>query len=114
MKTALWDIESSDLKPAFGVMLCAGIKEVGKKSKILKKGRAGSNDRELLVAVRNELEKYDILIGFYTLGFDRKFLNARLLRWGERPLERKLHIDVYRIVAKNFPNTSSRSLGAIT
>lgn len=113
MISAIWDIETSDLKPAFGVMLCAGIKEIGKPAKILKEGRRGGNDRDLVVALRDELEKYDILIGFYSLGFDLRFLNARLRKHKERPLAKRLHVDVYRIVKKGWPRETSCSLAAV-
>ncbi len=39
---------------------------------------------------------------YYGLGFDKPYLNSRLLKHGEAPLERQLHIDCYRLAKKIF------------
>ena len=113
MRIATFDLECSDLRSNFGVLLAAGVKSYQEEPKVLTKGRLGVNDKELCVSTRNELAKYDILIGFYSLGFDLKFLNSRLLYWNEPTLPRRLHIDLYRI-AKRYFNTHSKSLATLT
>lgn len=113
MKTVIWDLECTALKANFGVIVASGIKPYQEEPKVLTKGRKGVNDKELCIATKNELAKYDILVGFYSLGFDIKFLNSRLLYWKEKPLERKLHVDLYRI-AKRYFNTHSKSLATLT
>ena len=114
MRLCTWVLETSDFKPNRAILLCAGIKEIGKDATmIFNKRLPSTNDKDIVIETRDELEKYDLLIGFYTLGFDLKFLNSRLMYWNKRPLDRRLHLDVYR-VAKTLFNTSSRSLGALT
>ncbi len=112
-RIAFWDIESSNLKADFAVLLCAGIKEAGKEATMISKGRVGVNDKQLVKAVKDELEKYDILISYYGLGFDLKFLNSRLLYWGYPTLAPKFHIDAYRIARQLF-NLSNRRLATIS
>ena len=112
MEVAVWDIETSNLKADFAVLLCAGIKPVGKEPIMLYRGRSGINDKKLAYSIKIELEKYDILVGYYTLGFDLKFLNIPLLYWGYEPLRPKFHIDVYRIARQLF-NISNRRLATV-
>ncbi len=52
--------------------------------------------------IRDELAKYDIVMGYYSLGYDKPFLSARLLKNGEKPLPSQLHIDCYRLAKKIF------------
>lgn len=113
MLVGIWDIETSNLKPDFAVMLCAGVKPYRGKPKMLYKGRNGVNDKELIISVKNELEKYDILVSFYGLNFDLKFLNSRLMYWGFPPLSQKFHIDVYRLARKTL-NISHRRLATVS
>ena len=112
MKIAFWDVETSNFKPDFAVMLCCGIKPYEKEPIMIYKGRSGVNDKKLVKSIKDELEKHDILVSYYGLGFDLKFLNSRLLYWGYEPLREKLHIDVYRIARKIF-NISNRRLATI-
>jgi DNA polymerase elongation subunit (family B) len=113
MKSCVWDIETTHLKPNFGVMLCGCVKECGGPITTIENKVRGKNDRQMCIDLRDELEKYDILIGYYTLGFDLKFLNSKLMHYGDKPLSPKFHVDVYRL-ARRFMNTSSRSLAVIT
>jgi uncharacterized protein YprB with RNaseH-like and TPR domain len=48
------------------------------------------HDEAIAVALRDELERYDIICGWNSKLFDVSFLNARLLRWGQRPLRQDL------------------------
>ena len=112
MKVATWDIEASHLKANFGVLLCACVKPLGRPAIVLRNGRKGSNDKALLVALRDVLEKFDMLIGHYSLGFDLKFLNSRLMHYGERPLSEKYHLDMLS-VARRWSCTHSRKQEAI-
>ena len=108
MKCIVWDIETSNFNADFAIMLSSAFKPIGQKPYAITKGRKGNNDKELVRAVRDELEKYDLIIGYYHLGFDLMFLNSRLLYWGLKPLSRKFHIDVYRIARKVFKIHSRR------
>src|SRR5688572_6481548 len=61
-------------------------------------GKDLADDSRLAIAVRDELEKYDIIVGHNSKLFDRKFLNARLMRYGERPLKSMWHLDTMWII----------------
>ena len=112
LKQAIWDLECSNLKANFGVIICAGIKPVGEEPIVLYKGRKGSNDRELVKDTVALLEDFDVLIGYYSLGFDLKFLNTRLMKYKMAPLEPKFHIDLYRVI-KKWAALHSRRLEAV-
>ena len=44
------------------------------------------DDSGLAEWTRDEIEKYDIAVGWYITGYDIGMINARLLRWGLRPI----------------------------
>jgi len=113
MHACYWDIECSHLKANFAVMLSAAIKPAGGNVEVFSDGRKGSNDKQLCNTIARRLEDFDILIGYYSLGFDLPMLNARLIKWGLRPLDERFHIDVYRVVKKNI-NTHSRRLQVVS
>lgn len=53
------------------------------------------DDSLLAVAIRDELEKYDILVGWNSSGFDLPFLNGRLLPHKARPVRSDImHLDL--------------------
>jgi DNA polymerase III epsilon subunit-like protein len=52
-----------------------------------------ADDSKLVVAIRDELEKAHVIVGHNSKLFDRKFLNARLLKAGERPKQSQFHVD---------------------
>lgn len=60
------------------------------------------DDSKLVVAIRDELESYDVIVGHNSKLFDRKFLNARLLKANERPLKPMFHIDTMWIVRSHM------------
>lgn len=113
MRIAVFDIETAmGLKADYSVVLCGVVKEVGKEPVVFDKGRRGDNDKKLVKTIRDELEKYDILIGHYSSKFDLPYLNARLLFWGLPKISGKLHIDTYTL-ARRALQISSRRLGSI-
>lgn len=109
------DIETTELKADIGIILCADIKEVGgghitfinKKMQIDRR-----NDKEVCEALKTELERFNILVTFYGLGFDMKFINSRLMYHGLEPVKPLLHIDLYRL-GKRYFNTTRRSLKVV-
>jgi uncharacterized protein YprB with RNaseH-like and TPR domain len=113
MKTCFWDLETSHLKANFGHILCAGIKPREKTPIMIRRENLpSSDDRDVVRRTRDTLNEFDILVGFYTLGFDLKELNSRLMKWGMKPLDHKLHIDLFHICKKTF-NLHRRSLFAV-
>lgn len=94
-----FDIEATHLKPNVGRILCTSFKPLGgdvytfschdrrfKKDDVF-------DDSALAVATRDELEKYDIIVGWNSKNFDVKFVNSRLIRVGERTKEAQYHVD---------------------
>jgi uncharacterized protein YprB with RNaseH-like and TPR domain len=109
MKTlAFWDIETSALGADFGTLLTWAIKPIGKEPIVYINKHKGGLDKEACIALRNELEKHFILISYYGLGFDLKWLNSKLLYHGEKPLQSIHHLDLYRIAKKVFKIRSRR------
>lgn len=65
-----------------------------------------ADDGKLVAAIRDELEKFDIIVAHNGKLFDRKFLNARLLKAGERSLKSMFFIDTMWIVRSHMRTSS--------
>ncbi len=102
MKTVFFDIEAGGLKSNVDQILCAAFKPYGGKPYVFDRKLAGENDLQMCLAIRNELEKYDHIVTYYGLGYDMPFISGRLLKYGHKPLTRKLHTDCYRLAKKIF------------
>lgn len=110
MKTIFWDIECTDLDAHWARILTIGLKPQGKKAlvlvnqSILKEGAGRSNDRNILVAARDILEEFDLIVSYYGghWRFDLPMLNTRLLVYGEKPLSPKFHLDLYSVAKKSL------------
>ncbi len=95
MKLAVVDIEATSLKADQGFILCAGIKPLGERGKIIEFGDTGfgpnrySIDKRLVVALRNEMNKYDGWITWNGLLFDIPYIDDRLTICGETSLEKR-------------------------
>ena len=92
MKTGIFDIETSSLYANTGIILCAQIKTYG--SKELKTVRADkfknwktrkSDNREVVMAVMEALDDYDILVAHNGQYFDKAWLNSACLKYGLPP-----------------------------
>jgi uncharacterized protein YprB with RNaseH-like and TPR domain len=118
MNIVAWDLECSSLSAMVGRILCCGFKQVSGasgagKPYVFRGDEAPyfnkkdlADDSKLAVAIRDELEKYDCVIAHNGKLFDRKFLNARLLKAGERPLKPIFFIDPMWIVRSHFRTSS--------
>lgn len=53
------------------------------------------DDRTVIKNLRDELEKYQVIVGYYSKGFDIPMLRGRLLRHGMTDVKSILHIDMY-------------------
>lgn len=104
-KVAVFDLETSNLNADYGLILCGVIYNItANKIDVIRwdkteayKNGIYHNDREVVVKIRDELEKYDIVIGYNSTRFDIPFLRTRLLKHRERLLESVRHIDLYWI-----------------
>lgn len=102
MKVAYWDLETWDLKPQFGPILCASVYDSGSDEmrtfrvddyKRRKKADDMTDDRQLCIDLRDYLETFHLTAGWYSKGFDLTHLRSRLVLHGERPLREMLHMD---------------------
>lgn len=97
-RIAFFDIEATGLTAMMGRMLCASIADnwgnVTTRTIIELPGESLIDDSRLAEWLRDELEGYDILVGWNSKLYDVPMLNARLMRWGKRPMRSDmLHTD---------------------
>ena len=52
------------------------------------------DDSGIAAAIRDDLERYDIIIGFNSVDYDIRFLTGRLLHAGLRPVRPMMHTDI--------------------
>ena len=119
MRIVAWDLECSSLSGMVGRVLCAGFKAVvppenGKTKPYVLRGDEApylnkkdlADDSKLAVAIRDELEKFDVVVVHNGKLFDRKFLNARLMRAGHHPLRSMFMVDTMWIVRTHMRTSS--------
>jgi uncharacterized protein YprB with RNaseH-like and TPR domain len=116
MRIVAFDLETTGLGGNFGRILCCSFKPItpdqeqdpytfrGDDKKY--RGKDIVDDGVLAVAIRDELEKYDVIVGHNSKLFDAKFLNARLLKAGARPRLQRFHVDTMWIVRSHFRMSS--------
>lgn len=111
----LWDLECTNLNADFGYILCAGIKELGKKTvttlsiadfPTYKKNP--TDDKLLVKAIRDRLAQSGAWITWYGQRFDQPFLNSRLTYHRLTPLPPVPHIDGWRIAREKLKLHSNR------
>lgn len=104
MKICAFDLETTDLKGLFGRILCCSFYPIShpdlepepytfRADEKPYKSRDRIDDSKLCVAIRNELEQYNMVVGWNSKMFDVPFLNARLAKVGERPFKPQFHLD---------------------
>ena len=98
MRIASFDIETTDLKANMGIVLCASFHEIvppgyfkNHHNKVNKPYTIKLNitdpydpnpDKELVIAIRDELETYNGIVTWNGKMFDLPFINARLMFHG--------------------------------
>lgn len=112
--SVVFDIETTDLKGLMGRILCCsfldGITGEVKTFRSDEKpwrGRSKIDDSKLAVAIREELEKYTLIVGHNSKLFDVPFVNARLAKAGERPIRVQWHLDT-----RWYLNSASMRVGS--
>lgn len=113
MRVVFWDLETTDLKALMGRILCCSFKPLdgdvytfrGDDKKF--KGKSKIDDGKLVTAIRDELEKYDLVVGHNSRLFDHPMLNARLAKAGERPFHPHLIMDT-----RWYLNSASMRIGS--
>jgi uncharacterized protein YprB with RNaseH-like and TPR domain len=74
------------------------------------RGETPIDDSALAVAIRDELEAYDMIVGHNIRMFDIPFLNARLAKADERPLRRHFILDTLYYVGYQQMRIGSKKL----
>lgn len=98
-RMAFYDIETTNLGAGMGRVLCVSIADefgnVTTRDYTDFDGKNILDDTPLVAWARDELDKYDIWVGWNSILFDQPFLNARLLKGLEWPLRMDhMHIDL--------------------
>lgn len=93
MKVVFFDTESTDLSANWGRLLCASFVTLDDDAVTTYRkdvrpfiGRNKVDDSRLAVAIRDELEQGDIIVGWNSILHDIPLVNARLAAAGERPI----------------------------
>lgn len=113
-----FDLECSNLKADFGIILCYCILD-SKTGKIdesvltsadIQREKAGNEDRRLIQQFVVDIEKYDRLVGFYSTNFDGPFVRTRALMTGVKfpAYGEILHTDAYYIAKSKLCLSSKR------
>lgn len=129
MRIVAYDLETSDLKAMMGRILCASFHEIlppafvdqlpkkyhpqpytlrGDDERFRDEDPA--DDHKLVVAIRDELHKYNCIVTWNGKLFDNRFLNAKLLEYGEAPLSVQFHYDPMWTVRNGLRIGSSKLL----
>jgi uncharacterized protein YprB with RNaseH-like and TPR domain len=74
------------------------------------KGASKIDDSKLCVAIRDELEKYNCIVGWNSKLFDLPLLNARLAKARERPCRPQFHADMMWYAGGSSMRIGSRKL----
>ena len=111
---AHFDLETTSLDASVGRLLCACIADNDGNVETFRitdyKGKSLIDDSRLAVAIRDRLEQFDIYSSWNGKLFDVPFLNGRLIQAGERPLIKKMHVDMMYMATGTFVRIGRRSL----
>ena len=117
-KVGFFDIETSDLKANYGIMLSYCIKESDSKKiwfdTITKQDLAGDLDKRLVRHCVEDMRRFDVVIGHYSTKFDIPFVRTRALAWDLDFLKygEIKHIDVW-YMARSLLCLNSNRQGTI-
>lgn len=111
-RTAILDLETSNLKADYGILLTYCIKPLGS-NKILKgvisqedirKGRKGDEDRRIVTDCIADMAKFDKVVTYFGKRFDLPYLRARAVNMNVLfPYFGSVqHIDVFDVVKHRF------------
>ena len=111
-----FDLESSNLKADFSILLSAVIKPFGLPPVVFRAdsyptwSTQRANDKQIVTDIAQELTKHAIILTHYgsTGNFDIPFLQAKLVHHGLPPLPPLFGVDTFRIAKRNFQVSSRR------
>ncbi|HEY0749919.1 MAG TPA: ribonuclease H-like domain-containing protein [Chitinophagaceae bacterium] len=91
---AFVDIESTGLTADYNNLLVVSIKPYEEEAYSFVIKQAG-NDQRVVREAKEALEQYELWVTYYGKGFDIGFMNTRLLKWGQKPIEKRPHLDLF-------------------
>ena len=115
----MFDLETSNLKADFSVLLCACIKPYRQPAIVFRADDypewkdKRQDDSKIVKAISEELSRHAIIIGHYSSKFDIPYLRAKAVKYHLPPLPPMFGIDTYYI-AKGAFCVSSRRLENLT
>jgi uncharacterized protein YprB with RNaseH-like and TPR domain len=118
MKICFFDIETSDLRADKGFMLSWAVLPYKSTKPVVSTLMEEPNslegiDKELVTALADVLEDYDMVCGWNSKMFDLPFVNSRLSLYGWPPLKPQFHLDLMYYATGIFQRIGSRSLEAV-
>jgi uncharacterized protein YprB with RNaseH-like and TPR domain len=114
LKILFMDTESTSLTAIMGRILCASFVSLEGKPYTFRsdlapwKSKDVIDDSKLCVAIRDELEKANLIVGWNSKLHDIPLLNARLAKAGERPY----HCQNFHLDAMWYAGGSSMKIGS--
>ena len=93
-KIVFWDIETTGLKGDYNSILVSTVKPFGKKP-VTFSVQALGNDQKVARETKEFLSEFQTVVTYYGKGFDMPFLNTRLAKWKQRPVDPMYHLDLY-------------------
>lgn len=109
-----FDLETSNLKADFSIILSAVIKPFGQDPVVLRADNYSTweknrgDDKQITTDIAEELKRHAIVITHYGMYFDIPFLRAKMVRHQQEPLPQMFAIDSWAIARKNFQVSSRR------
>lgn len=109
-----FDIETSNLKADFSILMVACIKPYGQEAITFRADdypewtSDRANDSKITKDIAKELRKHAIVIGHYSQKFDLPYFRAKMVKHGLEPLPPMFGIDTWRIAKNNFQVSSRR------
>jgi uncharacterized protein YprB with RNaseH-like and TPR domain len=117
MRVVIFDTESTDLAASWGRILCCSFVELDGEPWTYRadekrfKGKTLIDDSKLCVAVRDELERADLIVGWNSILHDIPLLNARLAVAGERTCQLGEKYGTWHLDAMFYSGGQSMKVG---
>jgi len=93
-RMGFYDIETTALSALMGrvlvVSVCDNWNNVTTRTITDFPQKSAIDDSGLVAWAKDEIERYDILVSWNGIQFDRSLLNARLLYWGKQPIRQDI------------------------
>ena len=110
-RVLIWDIESTNLKATFGIILCIGWKWLGEQ-KVNMLGERAKNglvgDEKTTTGFAKVFDRCDYHVTWYGKRFDLPMVQSKLIKYGQKPLPKKPHVDLYDTAKHQFKLHSNR------